>query len=102
MGSIYTISLLNEDLNYTNFTDTTFQKIPIPHLTRTLPTFHTTRTKEYINVDVISASFFSETLTHFLFTAAMPSYGIMVLLVWSGSVGPSLSLLDPIIHYTRA
>ena len=29
----YTNSLVNADLFYVNFTNTTFQKIPIPHLT---------------------------------------------------------------------
>ena len=32
--SIYTNSLVNVDSFYTNFTNTTFQKFPIPHLTR--------------------------------------------------------------------
>ena len=31
----YTNSLVNADSFYPNFTNTTFQKIPIPHLTRT-------------------------------------------------------------------
>jgi hypothetical protein len=31
----YTNSLVKEDLFYTNFTNMTFQKIPIPHLTHT-------------------------------------------------------------------
>ena len=31
----YTNSLVNADSFYTNFTNTTFQKISIPHLTRT-------------------------------------------------------------------
>ena len=33
---VYTNSLVNANLFYANFTNTTFQKIPIPHLTRTL------------------------------------------------------------------
>ena len=32
----YTNSLVNADSFYANFTNTTFQKIPIPHLTRTM------------------------------------------------------------------
>ena len=31
--TMYTNSLVNADLFYENFTNTTFQKIPIPHLT---------------------------------------------------------------------
>ena len=33
---IYTNSLVNADTFYANFTNTTFQKITIPHLTRTM------------------------------------------------------------------
>ena len=33
---MYTNSLVNTDSFYMNFTNTTFQKIPIPHLTRTM------------------------------------------------------------------
>ena len=36
MAKDYTNSLVNADLFYANFTNTTFQKIPIPHLTRTM------------------------------------------------------------------
>ena len=32
----YTNSLVNTDSFYANFTHTTFQKIPIPHLTHTM------------------------------------------------------------------
>ena len=32
----YTKSLVNTNLVYTNFTNTHFQKVPIPHLTRTM------------------------------------------------------------------
>ena len=32
----YTESLVNTNLVYTNFTNTHFQKDPIPHLTRTM------------------------------------------------------------------
>ena len=34
--STYTISLVNANLFYANFTNLTFQKIPIPHLTSTM------------------------------------------------------------------
>ena len=57
LGSIYVISLLNKDLINAIFTNMTFQKIPIPHITCTLPTLHSTRSKEYINIDVICDSF---------------------------------------------
>ena len=33
---VYTNSLVNADLFYANFTNMTFQMIPIPHLTRTM------------------------------------------------------------------
>ena len=33
---VYTKSLVNADSFYANFITTTFQKIPIPHLTRTM------------------------------------------------------------------
>ena len=35
-GSKYTNSLVNADSFYANFTNMTFQKIPIPHLTRSM------------------------------------------------------------------
>ena len=34
--NIYTKSLVNTNLFYMNFTNTHFQKVPIPHLTRTM------------------------------------------------------------------
>ena len=33
---LYTKSLVNTNLVYTNFTNTHVQKVPIPHLTRTM------------------------------------------------------------------
>ena len=35
-GLFYTKSLVNTNSFYTNFTNTYFQKVPIPHLTRTM------------------------------------------------------------------
>ena len=35
-NQIYTKSLVNTNSFYTNFTNTHFQKVPIPHLTRTM------------------------------------------------------------------
>ena len=36
LGNSYTKSLVNMNSFYTNFTNTHFQKVPIPHLTRTM------------------------------------------------------------------
>ena len=47
---LYTKSLVNTNSVYTNFTNTHFQKVPIPHLTRTMQQNIPKLTRIYLHV----------------------------------------------------
>ena len=61
METIYTKSLGNANSFYANFTNTHFQKVPIPHLTRTMKQkfIHRVLTN-LVNTNFASQDFFSE------------------------------------------